>query len=209
MSGTSNLWDKSMVFMTVLGNIVLLQLVNMGLFITGLYMVAIPIIIIMSSAMIYNYIYEGQKFTISSYIDTFKEQFGSMIVYGLIINVAYMSVRYGLYIQDSIQAAGLNPFMDLAVVLSSSVLMLSLFIILLYFPLISVTTEQDIITKIKVSIMMPFFSFKLLMFIIFLSVINFMLFTNNFLFLILLGPIPLLASNIIVFKNNINKAEEN
>lgn len=205
MSGTSNLWEKSILFMSVLGNIVLLQLANLALFITGIYLIVIPVIIMMSSAMIYKFIYEEQKFTIRSYIDTFKEQFKSLCVYTVVINFTYISVRYSHYMQSMIQLNNLNAGIDLALIISSTILFIFLFLVLLYYPLISVTTDQCVMTKLKVSIMMPFFSFKLLLFIVLLSIFNFLLFTNNFLFLVLLGPIPLLASNIIIFKNNINQ----
>lgn len=191
----------------VIGNIVLLQVCNIVLFMTGLFPIVIPLIIMMTSLMIYQYIFEKTNFSFKNYIINLKQHIVPIIVYVIISNLLFLAFRYNYYIQTQVITLDLGIYKQLILIFISVILLLSSIVFILYFPLVDSTSDQDVMTKIKVTFIAPFFSFKSTLILILSSAANLIFFLNNALFLVVFGPVLLIASNMIIFKNLISNEE--
>lgn len=191
----------------VIGNIVLLQVCNIVLFMTGLFPIVIPLIIMMTSLMIYQYIFEKTNFSFKNYIINLKQHIVPIIVYVIISNLLFLAFRYNYYMQTQVITLDLGIYKQLILIFISVILLLSSIVFILYFPLVDSTSDQDVMTKIKVTFIAPFFSFKSTLILILSSAANLIFFLNNALFLVVFGPVLLIASNMIIFKNLISNEE--
>lgn len=193
--------------MFIVGNIVLLQVCNIVLFMTGVFPIAIPLMIMMTSLMVYQYIFEKTNFSFKNYFINIKDNYKSIIVYTVISNLLLLAFRYNYYMQKQVITLDLGVYKQIILLFISVILLITCIVFVLYFPLVNSSSDQDVMTKIKVTFIAPFFSFKSTMILILSSAANIIFFMNNALFLIVFGPVLLIASNMIVFKNLISNEE--
>lgn len=193
--------------MFIVGNIVLLQVCNIVLFMTGIFPVVIPLILMITTLMVYQYIFEKTNFSFKNYFINIKNNLIPIITYTVISNILLLAFRYNYYMQTQVISLDLGVYKQFALLFISVVLLLTSIVFILYFPLVNSTSDQDVITKIKVTFMAPFFSFKSTVILLLSSAANLIFFMNNALFLIVFGPVLLIASNMIIFKNLISSEE--
>lgn len=201
-------WNFSVRFMNIIGNVAILQVINIILLLTGYLAVVIPVIIIVNTLVIYDYIYDHEHFSITNIGSLLKNNFTSIVSYVVIAYILLSAVGINQSMQTVVIAQNVGFWTELMLLILSVIVGVSTITFMMFFPLVACTTEQDLIMKIKVTFIVPFFSLKAYFLIIVLTVINGMFFFSNALFLILFGPILLIAVNLIIFHVYVINKEE-
>ncbi len=189
--------------MQIMGNIILLQLFNGLLILIGFKILLIPALIIINAAMINEYLSNNQNISFKKIIQVLKENFISIIVYSLLTFGLMIAYQQNVEIQTLIIDNNWGVISELLAMIFNVIIIFSFLIFVIYFPLINISSDQSTLMKLKVTFIMPFYKFKVTIFLIASSLINYWFFTSNLLFIILFGPVLLLAANIIIFKNKI------
>lgn len=189
--------------MQIIGNIILLQLFNGLLVFIGFKILLIPALIIINTVMINEYLNNSINISLKKIFQVLKENFVSIIVYSLLTFGLIIAYQQNVVIQKLIIVNNLGVISELLAMIFNIIIIFSFLIFTIYFPLINFSSDQSTLMKLKVTFIMPFYKFKVTIFLIISSLINYWFFTSNLLFIILFGPILLLAANIIIFKNKI------
>ncbi|WOO88602.1 hypothetical protein R2F61_06635 [Mollicutes bacterium LVI A0078] len=202
------LWNFSIKTMYIIGNVILLQVINILLFLIGVFPITIPVIIIINALMIYEFIYANEFYSFISIAKVVKDNAASIIMYVLISFVLITALGMNQAMQTFVMATNVGFFSEIVLLILSVVIFFSLATFLIFFPLVNNSSNQSVMMKIKVTFIIPFFSFKGFIFIACATVINAFFFFSNGLFLIMFGPVLLLAVNIIIFNNYVINKEE-
>ncbi len=203
MINTARIWHMSVKVMQIIGNIILLQLFNGLLVFIGFKILLIPALIIINTVMINEYLNNSINISLKKIFQVLKENFVSIIVYSLLTFGLIIAYQQNVVIQKLIIVNNLGVISELLAMIFNIIIIFSFLIFTIYFPLINFSSDQSTLVKLKVTFIMPFYKFKVTIFLIISSLINYWFFTSNLLFIILFGPILLLAANIIIFKNKI------
>ncbi len=203
MINTARIWHMSVKVMQIIGNIILLQLFNGLLVFIGFKILLIPALIIINTVMINEYLNNSINISLKKIFQVLKENFVSIIVYSLLTFGLIIAYQQNVVIQKLIIVNNLGVISELLAMIFNIIIIFSFLIFTIYFPLINFSSDQSTLMKLKVTFIMPFYKFKVTIFLIISSLINYWFFTSNLLFIILFGPILLLAANIIIFKNKI------
>ncbi len=203
MVNTAKIWQMSVKLMQIMGNIILLQLFNLLLIIIGFKIMLIPFLIIINVGMINDYLNYAQNISIRKILQMIKVNIYPIIVYSLITFGLIIAYQQNIIIQKLIIINNFGIISELLAMIFNVIIIASFLIFVIYFPLINISSNQTVPVKLKVTFIMPFYKFKVTIFLIISSLINFWFFTSNLLFILLFGPVLLLAANIIIFKNKI------
>lgn len=203
MINTARIWHMSVKAMQIMGNIILLQLFNGLLILIGFKILLIPALIIINAVMINEYLSNSQNISFKKIVQVLKENFVSIIVYSLLTFGLMIAYQQNVAIQTLIIDNNWGVISELLAMIFNVIIIFSFLIFVIYFPLINISSDQSTLMKLKVTFIMPFYKFKVTIFLIASSLINYWFFTSNLLFIILFGPVLLLAANIIIFKNKI------
>ncbi len=199
------IWLISQQMMFVVGNLVLLQLINTLLILPSVFLIAIPIIIIIDTHLISQFIYNSKSYHITNLIGVVKKYYKDILVYIGLLDFFIMMFINNQVIQTIVIEQNYGVWNLIILMILSSIIFVSTITFMIYFPLISATSEQSVISKVKITFILPFMSFRGLLFMIGSTFFNWLFIFSNMLFLILVGPILLIACNIIIFNTYINK----
>ncbi len=201
MSNTERLWMHSVKFMFTLGNLVLLQLCTILLLLIQKPLLTFPIIIIVNTKMISDYIFNGHHFTFKNYFSAIKSNLLPIFGYGVILLMLAIAKQYNIYIQKLVIEMNIGFYSETILIIFATLITCTLLTFFIFFPLVNESTNQTLLMKLKITFMMPFISIKATLFISILTVLNGIFVTSNLLFLLLFGPQLLIATNIIIFNN--------
>lgn len=201
-------WDFSLRLMNIIGNIVLLQVLNIILLLTGYLTIIIPIIIIVNTMVIYEYLYDNNNYSILNIPSILKKNVTSLLVYVAISFMLLTAINLNLNMQSLVIELNIGFWSELILLIMNVIIGVSTITFMMFFPLVACTTNQGVLTRIKVTFIIPFYSLKAYGLIIVLTILNGLFFFSNALFLILFGPVLLIAINVIIFHVYITKKEE-
>lgn len=202
-------WNFCVQSMSVLGNLVLLQVINILLIMTGVFSIAVPLIIVINSLMIYDYIYDNDNYVFTNLIGIIKKNFINIIAYVVISFILITAVGVNQNMQEIVISQNIGFWSEIILLVLFVIITFTLISFMVFFPLVNSSSSQDITTKLKVTFIVPFFSMKAFLLILLCTFINTIFFFSNVLFLIVFGPVLLLAVNIIIFNNYVINKEEN
>lgn len=208
MTNTAKLWHMSVKVMQIMGNIIILQVFNLLLMIIGFNLLLLPMMMIIDIIMINNFIFGNENITIKNLLKAIKNNYQAIIVYTVGCFLLMLSYQQNSMIQEIIISNNLSIISELLSLMLGVIIFISMYMFIIYFPLVNNSSNQTMLTKIKVTFMLPFYKLKVTLFLVISTIINTIFFTNNLLFIILFGPVLLLAANLIIFKNQILLAEK-
>lgn len=202
------IWGFSVSSMNVIGNIILLQIINIVLILLGHFEITIPLIVIINSLMIYEYIFTSD-YTFLLIIKLVKENILNILAYIIIT----MFLLYALSVNESMQTYIISNnasyfFSEILLMVFSVFIIFALTTFFIFFPLVNNTTKQKLAIKLKVTFSIPFYSIKLFLLVILSTFINSLFFFSNAFFFIIFGPVLLLAANIILFNKYMQEKGE-
>ncbi|WOO88188.1 hypothetical protein RZE82_04470 [Mollicutes bacterium LVI A0039] len=202
------MWLFSVKAMSILGNLVLLQVFNIILILTGQFALVFPVIMIVNSIIIFEYIYNSNKFSFTYLWEVIKTNVRSIITYILIQYGLIFSLGLNQSMQKVVISNNYSLASEFLLLLFAAVILCTLITFTIFFPLVNTTSEQSLSLKIKTTFIVPFVSFKGLILILVSTGLNVLLVFTNMLFLIIFGPILLLSANIIIYRNYVTNKEE-
>ncbi len=208
MTNTAKLWHMSVKVMQIMGNIIILQVFNLLLMIIGFNLLLLPMMIIIDIIMINNFIFGNENITFKNLLKAIKNNYQAIIVYTVGCFLLMLSYQQNSMIQEVIISNNLSIISELLSLMLGVIIFISMYMFIIYFPLVNNSSNQTMLTKIKVTFMLPFYKLKVTLFLVISTIINTIFFTNNLLFIILFDPVLLLAANLIIFKNQILLAEK-
>lgn len=202
-------WSFSVRSMSVMGNIVLLQVINICLILTGQFSIVVPFIIVINSLMIYDYLYNPESYSFMNVFRILKENIIGICVYVALSFLLTTAIGVNQLMQTQVISLDLGFWSEVGLLIMSVILFFALLTFMVFYPLVNSSSDQDIFTKLKVTFIIPFFSLKAFILIVISTIINTIFFFSNVLFFIVFGPVLLLAVNIIIFNNYVINKEEN
>lgn len=201
-------WNFSTKFMNIFGNLVLLQIFNIALMLTGMFEVVVPIIIMINTIVISEYIYNQENFNFKDLCRQLKKNILSIVTYIIVAYVLIIAFGMNQSMQTTVMSLNVGFWSEIILLVFSVIIGCTLITFLTFFPLVNTTSMQSLSTKLKVTFIVPFFSFKAFSFIVLSTFVNAVFFFSNGLFLIIFGPVLLLAANIIIYNVYIIRQEE-
>lgn len=202
-------WNFSVRSMSVMGNLVLLQVINICLILTGQFSIVVPLIIVINSLMIYDYLYNSESYSFMNIFRILKDNIVSICAYVVLSFLLITAIGLNQSMQTQVISLNLGFWSEIGLLIMAVILLFALLTFMVFYPLVNSSSDQDVATKLKVTFIIPFFSLKAFILIVLSTIINTIFFFSNVLFLIVFGPVLLLAVNIIIFNNYVINKEEN